>query len=102
MLLAPVTQVLPFPVEQEYPTSVAGVEFEDYLGWMRSCTLISATGCPALSVPGGFTPDGLPVGLQVIAARAPTAGCSRSATPSSRPPGTGSAAPSWADPPPQR
>jgi amidase len=33
---------------------------------MRSCTLISATGCPALSVPGGFTPDGLPVGLQII------------------------------------
>jgi amidase len=35
---------------------------------MRSCTVISATGCPALSVPGGFTPDGLPVGLQIIAA----------------------------------
>ncbi len=33
---------------------------------MRSCTLLSPTGCPALSVPGGFTPDGLPVGLQVI------------------------------------
>ncbi|MCZ2815530.1 amidase [Modestobacter sp. VKM Ac-2984] len=68
VLLAPTTQVLPFPVEQEYPTEVAGVPQEDYLGWMRSCTLISATGCPALSVPGGFTPDGLPVGLQVIAA----------------------------------
>jgi amidase len=67
-LLAPTTQVLPFPVEQEYPTSVNGVEFSDYLGWMRSCTLISATGCPALSVPGGFTPEGLPVGLQVVAA----------------------------------
>ena len=68
VLLAPTTQVLPFPVEQEYPTSVNGVEFSDYLGWMRSCTLISATGCPALSVPGGFTPEGLPVGLQVVAA----------------------------------
>jgi amidase len=41
---------------------------ENYLEWMRSCTLLSPTGCPALSVPGGFTPDGLPVGLQVIAA----------------------------------
>ena len=67
VLLAPTTQVLPFPVEQEYPAEVAGVPQADYLGWMRSCTLISATGCPALSLPGGFTPDGLPVGLQLVA-----------------------------------
>jgi amidase len=66
VLLAPTTQVLPFPVELEYPTEIAGVEQENYLEWMRSCTLISATGSPALSVPGGFTPDGLPVGLQII------------------------------------
>jgi amidase len=68
VLLAPTTQVLPFPVELEYPTEIAGVEQENYLEWMRSCTLISATGSPALSVPGGFTPDGLPVGLQIIGA----------------------------------
>jgi amidase len=68
VLVAPTTQVLPFPVEVEYPTEVAGVPMEDYLGWMRSCTLISATGCPALSLPGGFTADGLPVGLQVVGA----------------------------------
>jgi amidase len=68
VLLTPTTQVLPFPVEQEYPTEVAGVPQADYLGWMRSCTLVSATGCPALSLPGGFTEDGLPVGLQLVAA----------------------------------
>ena len=67
VLLAPTTQVLPFPVEVEYPTEIDGQPLEDYLAWMRSCTLITPTGCPALSVPGGFTPDGLPVGLQVIA-----------------------------------
>ena len=66
VLLAPTTQVLPFPVEIEYPTEIAGVHQDNYLEWMRSCTVISATGCPALSVPGGFTHDGLPVGLQVI------------------------------------
>ena len=66
VLLAPTTQVLPFPVELEYPTEIGGVPQENYLEWMRSCTIVSATGCPALSVPGGFTPDGLPVGLQII------------------------------------
>ncbi|MCW2578062.1 MAG: Amidase, Asp-tRNAAsn/Glu-tRNAGln amidotransferase subunit, partial [Modestobacter sp.] len=68
VLLAPTTQVLPFPVEIEYPTEIGGVRQDNYLEWMRSCTLISATGCPALSVPGGFTADGLPVGLQIVAA----------------------------------
>jgi amidase len=68
VLVAPTTQVLPFPVEIEYPTEIAGVHQDNYLEWMRSCTVISATGSPALSVPGGFTPDGLPVGLQIIGA----------------------------------
>jgi amidase len=68
VLVAPTTQVLPFPVELEYPTEITGVHQDNYLEWMRSCTVISATGCPALSVPGGFTGDGLPVGLQLIGA----------------------------------
>ena len=66
VLLAPTTQVLPFPVELEYPTEIAGQQLDNYLEWMRSCTIVSATGCPALSVPGGFTDQGLPVGLQII------------------------------------
>ncbi len=65
-LLMPVTQVSPFPIEQEYPTEIAGVEQSDYLAWMRSAYLISATGSPALSVPAGFTGAGLPVGLQIV------------------------------------
>jgi amidase len=39
---------------------------ETYIDWMRVCSDISATGCPSLSVPGGFTADGLPVGLQLV------------------------------------
>ncbi len=62
---SPATQVLPFDAEQRYPTSVNGVEFETYLDWMRSACLISATGLPAVSVPAGFSDDGLPVGLQL-------------------------------------
>jgi amidase len=67
-LLLPVSQVPPFAVELEYPTEVAGEPMGDYLDWMRSAYLISITGCPALSVPAGFTTDGLPVGLQVVTA----------------------------------
>lgn len=66
VLLAPTTQVVPFDVDTEYPTVVDGVTQPDYLGWMRSCTLVSATGLPALSLPAGRTPAGLPVGLQVV------------------------------------
>lgn len=65
-LLLPVTQVSPFPVEEEYPRQIAGVDQPDYLAWMRSAYLISATGSPALSVPAGFTRGGLPVGLQIV------------------------------------
>lgn len=65
-LIAPVSQVLPFPVDTEYPAAIAGVDMESYIAWMRSCYRITITGHPALSLPCGFTDDGLPVGLQII------------------------------------
>ena len=49
-----------------YPTEIAGVKFDNYIDWMKSCWYISATGNPAVSVPGGFTPEGLPVGVQIV------------------------------------
>lgn len=68
VLLAPTTQLVPFPAEWTWPREVAGAPMETYLDWMRSATLISATGAPAISVPGGFGTAGLPVGLQLVAA----------------------------------
>ena len=68
VLAMPVSQVPPFPAEQEYPTEINGTPMTDYLAWMRSAYVISATGCPAISVPAGTTPEGWPVGLQLVAA----------------------------------
>lgn len=65
-LVLPVTQVMPFDIETEYPKEVAGVPMATYIDWMKSCYLISATGCPAISVPAGFGPGGLPIGLQIV------------------------------------
>lgn len=67
LIALPVSQVPPFPVGIEYPTEIAGEVQASYIDWMRSCTLISATGCPAISVPAGFTSAGLPIGLQLVA-----------------------------------
>jgi amidase len=62
----PTTQVPPFDIETPYPTTIAGVAFDNYIDWMKSCWYISATGNPAASVPAGFTPEGLPVGVQIV------------------------------------
>jgi amidase len=65
-LAAPVTQVPPFSVELEYPTEIAGVAMERYTDWFRSCSRITVTAHPSVAVPAGFTPEGLPVGLQLV------------------------------------
>jgi amidase len=62
----PVSQVPPFGIDQPFVTEIEGVAMETYIDWMKSCYYISMTGNPAISVPCGFTPEGLPVGLQIV------------------------------------
>ncbi|MGO2035574.1 MAG: amidase [Brevibacterium sp.] len=67
VLVLTTSQVLPFDASIEYPRSINGIEFDNYLEWMRALCVISATGCPAISVPAGFSESGLPVGVQLVA-----------------------------------
>ncbi len=68
-LCLPTSQVAPFPVETEWVREIDGVAMETYIDWMQSCSLITLTGLPAVSVPAGFTDGGLPVGLQIVGRR---------------------------------
>ncbi len=65
-LVLPVSQVVPFPVEVEWVTEIDGIRMKTYIEWMESCSFISLTEHPAMSVPCGFTSGGLPVGIQIV------------------------------------
>ena len=64
--LLPTTQVPAFDINQPFITEIEGTKMGSYIDWMKSCYFITVTACPAISVPCGFTPDGLPVGLQIV------------------------------------
>ena len=65
-LVTPTTAVPPFPVEQNYPTEVAGRPMRTYVDWFAPTFLLSLTGLPIASVPCGLDARGLPVGLQIV------------------------------------
>ena len=64
--ILPTVQVPPFDIEQPYVTEINGQPLATYIDWMRSCYYISILGVPALSTPAGLTPEGLPIGLQIV------------------------------------
>ncbi len=74
-LVAPAVQLLPFPVEQLWPTEVAGKPMRTYHEWMLGTFLVTMTGLPALAAPAGFSPAGLPAGIQIIGRRGAELAC---------------------------
>jgi amidase len=69
VLLTPTAPVAPFPVEQNYPTEIAGKPMATYIDWIAPTFLFSMLGSPAATVPAGLTRRGLPVGLQIVGRR---------------------------------
>ena len=66
LLLCPAVSVSPFPKSQRYVETINNSPTKTYIDWIAITFAITMTSCPALSLPAGFTQNGLPVGLQVI------------------------------------
>ena len=66
LLIGPTTQVLPFDHGTDWVREIEGRPMATYIEWMESCSWITVTCCPALSLPAGFSDDGLPIGAQLI------------------------------------
>ena len=65
-LVLPAAQVFPFEATQTWPSSVGGQAMDSYHRWMQAVVPASMAGLPALAVPAGFGPQGLPAGLQIL------------------------------------
>ena len=65
-LVLPAVQVLPFSIDAPWVREINGKTMETYIDWMGLCYAITVTGYPAISVPCGFSREGLPVGLQIV------------------------------------
>jgi amidase len=65
-LLTACVAVPPFPVEQNYPDTIAGKPMQTYIDWIAPTFVLSLTGLPVASVPAGLDPSGMPVGLQIV------------------------------------
>ena len=66
-MVVPTAQLFPFDADLRWPAEIAGVKMTTYHEWMKAVCLVTMSGCPALAVPAGFGPAGLPMGLQIIA-----------------------------------
>jgi aspartyl-tRNA(Asn)/glutamyl-tRNA(Gln) amidotransferase subunit A len=68
LLLTPTLSVAAFPVGRLNPEHWPQHAW-DWIGWASFSYPFNFTGQPAASVPAGFTPGGLPVGLQIVGRR---------------------------------
>lgn len=66
VLACPTVGCLPRPVEQEWVDEINEVKMNGYMDWLRFAFLATTTGLPAISVPIGIGPSGMPIGIQLI------------------------------------
>jgi amidase len=64
--VVPTAQLFPFPIDLTWPREIAGTKMTTYHEWMKGVLPVTMAGSPALAVPAGFGPAGLPIGIQIV------------------------------------
>jgi amidase len=65
-MILPAAPILPRDVKERWPREINGVELDNYVEWLKLAALITMTSCPSLALPGGFSADGRPIGIQLV------------------------------------
>ena len=66
LLITPAASVPPFPHEEHYPKSIDGVDMGGYLRWEAIAYGVTLFAGPAVVIPCGIGPGGMPMGIQLI------------------------------------
>ncbi|WP_082747696.1 amidase [Bradyrhizobium macuxiense] len=66
-LVLPTAQCFPFDARVTWPKEVGGRRMDTYYRWMEVVIYATLAGCPVINAPAGFSRDGLPMGLQILA-----------------------------------
>ncbi|MEM0907192.1 MAG: amidase [Pseudomonadota bacterium] len=66
VLITPAASVPPFAHEDDYPAAIDGEPMGGYLRWEAIAWGITLTQHPAVVIPCGLDPSGLPFGLQIV------------------------------------
>jgi amidase len=65
-MILPAAPILPRDVKERWPREINGIPLDNYVEWLKLAALITMTSCPSLALPGGFSADGRPIGIQVV------------------------------------
>jgi aspartyl-tRNA(Asn)/glutamyl-tRNA(Gln) amidotransferase subunit A len=66
-LLLPTTPLPACKIGDDVETELLGRKVNTFLIYIRNCDPISVVGYPAITVPAGYSQEGLPIGLQIVA-----------------------------------
>lgn len=68
-IVTPTAGITAYRLDRDLPTHIGGRKVERFYDSILGLYAFSVTGFPVVAVPAGFTSEGLPIGIQIVARR---------------------------------